>query len=326
MKRKIFLRTFTALMLCAAMLTAGAAALTDGAVVTVKTAVNSAPIAKNLEYTTYRGVPLNGVFDATDPDGDAVVFRLATMPKYGEVETSGDTGFVYTPAGKKSSDSFTYTAVDALGNVSQEATVEISIKKQTAAVMYSDMKEHPSGYAAIRLAETGIFTGKQLGSEFLFEPDAPVSRGEFLTMCLAACGVTVLDGVERTGFGDDDIMPSWAKPYVSAALLDGYVSGYENDEGQIVFSAEDTIKMAEAAVMLNNVLEISDVVQTAAMDSGLCPVWAQQATVNLASCGVVNRGGDYYAELTRADAAEMLCSALDVMEARETGGIFSWFE
>ena len=55
---------------------------------------------------------------------------------------------------------------------------------------------------------------------------------------------------------------------------------------------------------------------------------AYQAAVNLETVGVIradatgslslNRG------LTRAEAAEMLCGALEVLDARETGGLFRW--
>jgi hypothetical protein len=39
------------------------------------------PVAKNLEYSTFRGVAITGRLSAADPDGDAVTFELAAAPK-----------------------------------------------------------------------------------------------------------------------------------------------------------------------------------------------------------------------------------------------------
>jgi hypothetical protein len=326
MKRS--LRVTLALALFIAMLMSGMAALAEGEILTTsRIAENSAPIAKNLEFYTYRGVPIAGRFQATDPDGDPVTFCIEKTPKHGSVEVFEDFGFVYKPVGKKRTDSFTYVATDAVGNVSNEAKVTIEIKKQAISLNYSDMEGEQSYYAALRLAEEGVFIGEKLGNEYFFRPEETVSRGEFLAMCLNVCGVPALEGVGRTGFYDDEQMPSWAKPYVAAALMEGSISGYEDENGHIVFAPEVPITFAGAAVMMNNVLGVTDVATTAySIDPDTCPVWAYQESVNLASCGIPVMYYDYPAAVTRADAAEMLCAAMDILEIRNSGGIFSWLE
>ncbi|MDR1217791.1 MAG: hypothetical protein LBJ99_04290, partial [Oscillospiraceae bacterium] len=50
---------------------------------------NTPPIAENLEYGTFKAVPITGMFSATDPDGDAVTFEVITPPKRGSVEHDG---------------------------------------------------------------------------------------------------------------------------------------------------------------------------------------------------------------------------------------------
>ena len=53
------------------------------------------------------------------------------------------------------------------------------------------------------------------------------------------------------------------------------------------------------------------------MSDSLAPAWAAQSVANLESCGVLETGGALSGTLTRAEAAELLCGALDVLEERE---------
>ena len=65
--------------------------------------------------------------------------------------------------------------------------------------------------------------------------------------------------------------------------------------------------------MLDNVLDTTD----AAVGVSGAADWAAEAVGNLAACGVIAEGEAYSEPLTRADAAEMLVRALDVLAARE---------
>ena len=301
--------------------------LASGAVVTSITVKNSAPIAENLELTTYRGVGASGTFRATDPEGDPFVFEVTSEPKKGVVIPGEGGTFLYTPdEGKTGRDSFTYTARDENGNTSAEAKVSITIKRQSCAVTYSDMAGDPAQYAALRLADEDVFTGDRLGSESFFRPDEEVTRGEFLAMCLKIRGVKPLEGITRTSFADDEEAAAWVRPYISAALISGYITGYTDYDGSLVFSPDRSVRLSEAAVMLNNVLGVTDVVSVGSFgESEAVPVWASQAACNLEACGVLAPGCDYDAAVTRAEAAEMLCSAMDVLEARQSGhSLLDW--
>lgn len=278
-------------------------------------AANGAPVAENLELTTYRNVCVGGQMAAVDPEGDAVTFEITTQPAKGTVEATDDGRFVYTPdTNRKGRDYFGYRAVDATGARSQEATVIINIEKQKTQTSYADMTGHPAAYAAVALAESGIFTGESIGSVQVFLPEQAVTRGEFLSMCMTLSGEELLNGVMATGFADDADIEAWLKPYVATALLDGVVSGY-SVSGGAVFNAAEPITWQEAAVMLDNVLDTTDVAATAL--TGSVAEWATQAASNLAACGVITEGEAFSETLTRADAAEMLVRALAVLEARE---------
>lgn len=302
------------LRLCALCLTA---ALLTGAGLAAPAAQtpsqeNAAPIAENLEIRTYRGVSVGGRLSAVDPEGDAITFQLTTDPVKGTVELCEDGRFVYTPAdGKRGKDYFGYRASDSQGNVSEEATVIIRIEKQKTKLTYSDLEGNGAYYAALQMAEDGVFVGERIGTAYVFQPDRAVTRAEFLAMCMQLCDTKLLSGVRTTGFEDDAQIPAWAKPYVSTALISGAVSGY-NEAGMAVFGAQRPVTWSEAAVMLNNLMEITNVSAAADTDT---PAWAGQAAANLAACGMAPAGVQSDT-LTRADAAELLLRARSVLQQR----------
>lgn len=284
--------------------------------------LNASPVAENMELTTYRGVCVSGTFKCIDPEGDAVTYSVTREPVKGTVTVDGDT-FVYTPTeGKKGSDSFSYVATDTAGNVSNTAVVNIKIKKQKTAVTYRDLAGSPEEYAAVALAERGIFTGENVGGDYLFRPDAPVTRGEFLVMCMKLTGAPLLEGITRTGFYDDGEIPMWQKPYVTTALMDQVISGTADPGGRILFRAGDQVTFAEAAVILSNCLDITDV----DVEETSAPAWASQAAANLTSCDILPSVGAVASAacLTRADAAQMLLRAALVLDNRQGDGLLGW--
>ena len=284
---------------------------------------NGAPVAEHLTLTTYKNVAVTGQFSAVDPEGDLITYHLIKKPARGAVtmpEEGGST-FVYTPyEDKTGKDSFTYVAVDAVGNASDPATVKLRIEKPDTKVTYSDMEGDPAHKAAIRLAEEGIYVGECMGGAYFFQPDAAVTRGEFVAMAMDAAGVEALAGVERTGFADDEAIPTWAKAYAASALKAGLVQGSRGADGQVVFQAEEPITAAEAAVLLDRALQVTDVSAETWAAEGV-PAWAAQSAANLATCGVLPAGSTLESTLTRGEAAQMLCSALELLDSRDTG----WF-
>ncbi len=317
---------FVAVLLLISLIAAGSIPVMAAAYITTATVeiLNSAPVAENIQLETYRDVAVTSKFTSIDPEGDPVTYMLTEDPGKGTVTIDGDS-FTYTPSsGKKGKDTFTYVAKDASGNVSNTATVTIKIKKQTTDITYSDMEDSDAWYEATALAENGIFIGEQVGGEYLFSPDTHITRGEFLVMCMELGGSELLSGITRTGFFDDEDIPVWQKPYVTTALMSDIISGRTDSMGRIVFSADDNITFAEATVMLNNTLEITDVSSTS-LDS--VPTWAQQASANLASCDIISENYENVSssQLTRADAAKMLVRAMDLIDDRDdSNSLLSW--
>ena len=291
---------------------------------------NHPPIARNMELSTYKNVALTGYFDAVDSEGDVLTFQLTSTPARGSVTAAedGSSQFVYTPyENKTGKDSFSYVAMDSAGNTSPEATVTIRIEKPSTKVTYADMQGDPAHKASIRLAEEGIYVGAYHGGQYFFQPDQTVSRGEFLSLAMSISDLEPLEDVTLTGFYDDTAIPTWCKGYVSSALKAGVVQGSRNEEGQCIFGAQDAITMGEASVMLNNLLNVSDVpVET--FSAGGSGHWASQAAANLAASGVIrtaDTGVQAMSEqLTMAEVAQLLDGALDVVANRKGDGLFSF--
>ena len=277
---------------------------------------NLPPQVDDLEFSTFRGVTVPGTLTATEPESDAFEFQIVRPPRKGDLELDSSTGaFTYTPReGKRGRDVFTYVAVDALGNISNEASVRIRIERQSRSVSYADMEGHLAHLAALELSERDIFVGEQVGGRTFFNPDFPVRRGEFLAMALRAADADILSGIVRTGFSDDAEIANWLKPYVSTGVLEGVVQGLRLD-GELVFAPNDYIRVSEAAVLLDGLLGLPDV---SVSDYSFAPVWAQQASSNLRSEGIISSAdpGVYQSALTRADAAQMLLNVTAILEGR----------
>lgn len=276
-----------------------------------------APIAQNQEIRTYRGVAYTGTLRAVDNEGEAVTFHLATLPTKGTLEFGEEGVFVYTPdADKSGADSFSFTAADESGNVSAPATVRIKIARVSSGVNYADTEGKDCATAAVDLAEHGVFVGARVGEDWFFEPERTVSRGEFVTMAMAAAGIAPSD-VTVTGFVDDDAIPTWVKGSVAGALAAGVVRGSATANG-IAFRANSEVTLSEAAAVLDRVLKVTDVDLADFDDSE--PAWYAQAVANLESVSVAPVGG--FGEgldraVTRGEAARLLSAAMALAEARD---------
>ena len=91
-------------------------------------------------------------------------------------------------------------------------TLEVMLEK------YGTMTLSQVMAPAIRLAEEGLYVGRQVDGQYLFDEDRPVSRDEFLALAVAAAELSPLEDVTITGFFDDQAIPTWAKGSVAAAL------------------------------------------------------------------------------------------------------------
>ena len=213
------------------------------------------PVAEDSALETYKNLPVEGRLKSEDPEGAALTYTISRQPRRGTVTIREDGSFTYEPKKNKVGvDSFTYTAADPAGHVSREATVIVTILKPSQAQQYSDTLGESCRFAAEWMKNTGIFTAEQVSGANVFQPAKTVSRGEFLTMLVSALELDTED-VETSSFEN---APAWLQPYLAAALRCGLTVGLE--EG----AYEDAISGAEAAMMIQNALDLPDAVATLA--------------------------------------------------------------
>lgn len=287
-------------------------------------APEGAPVAENLTLSTYRDVSVSGQLSAVDPEGSLLTYQITSQPARGKVTlsdpTSGD--FLYTPYDRKTgSDSFTYVAVNSDGVTSSAATVKITISRTKTEVTYADLEGSGVGACAQRLAEEGVFVGAQVGDLWYFRPQEEMDRATFLAMAMTALGCDRLENVTSTGFADDGAMETWSRSYAASALQQGYLTGVETSDG-LAFLGNEPITTAQAAVLVNRMLELTDASQETFGGGETAPTWATQAVVNLTSCGIPCPEPEEV--LSRAEAAEMICGAMDVLRNRDGKG-WLWF-
>jgi len=249
---------------------------------------DKAPVAQDMALETYKNLPNQATLKVTDPEGQPLTFTVVRQPRRGTLELAADGSFTYTPKKNKVGvDSFTFTAADPAGNVSREATVTVQILKPTAKEQYTDTAGLDCRFEAEWLRNTGLFVGEQIGDQNCFQPEKPVSKGEFLTMALQVLGIE--PGQESVAVSED--APQWLKPYLAAALRAGMLAGWTDTQ-----SYSDAITGSEAAAMLLCALDLGHTGQDV-------EAWAQTAVT------VMNENGFCFtadAPMTRAQAAVTL--------------------
>ncbi len=216
---------------------------------------DKAPVAQDQAVETYKNLPLQESLKVSDPESQAMTFTVVRGPKRGTVEIRDDGTFTYTPKHNKVGvDSFVYTATDPAGNVSREATVTVSILKPGNTAQYTDTVGSDCRFEAEWMKNTGLFVGEQVGGEYCFNENAPVSRGQFVAMAVKLLGIPTQDPASYTGYTDE--IPNWLKPYLAAAMRSGMTAGLPVSESG-AFGANEAITGGEAAVMLQNAMDLS---------------------------------------------------------------------
>ena len=280
--------------------------------------LNFAPNAegkKEEQVSTLTGIPVYGKLAATDPEGDALTYRITAYPDKGTLRLTdrAEGRFCYTPVdGYSGADNFRYVVLDEYGNASEEVTVKLEVEPTTTVLHYSDMKGNKAQLPAMRLAERGVMIGETIGASAYFHPEKAVTRAEFLAMTLCAAGIDVPAKGSTTAFSDDNEIPEYLRRYISYGEKMGYISGNSAD-GTGRFEPNRTITYAEAAVMLQRVLNLTaQGVHSVFAEEDSLPVWAETAVWAVAEAGLFPEGV-FAADsaVNRADAAIMLSGVLE---------------
>ena len=286
---------------------------------------NLPPVVHDSSLETYRNVANTGALNATDPDGDPMSFTLVQAPKRGTVSFSENGEFIYTPIKNKTGkDQFVYTACDVHGNVSEAATVTITISKQTDKAAYADMLGDPDEFVALWMKEQKLYGGETFVGNLCFGADKPVTRGEFLCMMLRLCGADISTSTTESGFTDADSAPAWMKNYLTSALRSGVVSGIRSESG-VVFRPHAAITTAETAVMVQNALRLPTSTATSSLiNNDAIPAWAAGSLNALRSAGIDFTFTNCSQTLTRRDAAKLLYQIAGILEQEQPTFLSLW--
>jgi len=281
---------------------------------------------KEMEIETYRDTPFTGMFRLEEGE-EPVVFSVVKEPKKGSVTVAEDgVTFTYTPnAGKTGRDKFSVVATDANGRTGEPEEMEVVIRKRSTSVTYSDMSGHSACLSAVILAEEGVYTGRQVGGTWLFEPEESITRSEFLALAMRVCGISIPEDVTVTGFADDGAIPAWVKGCAGAAVHHGIINGITYADG-VHFCADEPVTLEEAAVMMDRLLDVADV-ELSGENSG-CENWALQSVANMEAVNIVPVGSFSSGAkvITRGETAQMLTAAMDHIAENTTQNntFFSW--
>ena len=262
---------------------------------------DKAPVAEDFTVETYKNLPNEGMLKASDPEGQSMTYTVIRQPRRGTVEIREDGSFVYTPKKNKVGvDSFTYTATDPAGKVSREATVTVQILKPTDSARYTDTAGLDCQFEAEWLRNTGLFTGETVGSGQYFQPDKTVTKSEFLAMVMELLEVAPEEQAVYTELAKD--APEWLKPYLAAAVRSGLISGLTDAETGH-FDGDAPITGADAAVLLQNALDLSGTAPTALTDGEEVPTYEQTALAVMNEHGLELTADE---PLNRAQVAKLI--------------------
>ena len=292
---------------------------------------NKAPTAQDVSMETYKNIPNTSNFSATDPEGEEIAYQIISAPTRGSVEIGSDGTFTYTPAKNKvGKDSFTYVAVDPAGNTSNTATVSVEILKASDKTTFADMVGDSDQFVAMWMRENDLFAGEEVAGTTCFGPDKEITRGEFLVMVMKLANIAPDDAQLTSGFADESQTPQWMRPYLVSALRSGIISGVNSEEG-LVFRPTAALTQAEAAVMLQNILDLPSSSSVGSFDTeetSDVPAWAENAMATLNTAGIPLSQEDAMETVSRREAANLLYASSRLLpeQAEEDDSVISWIK
>lgn len=287
---------------------------------------NEAPKAEPCDFETVQNITYKGFLAASDPENDAMTFAIASRAKHGTVRLcDAETGlYMYTPKRDFTGrDIFSFCVTDCYGNRSAVMRVTVHVTETQEDTAFYDMTNHWAHAAAIRMTRAGIRMEAVRDGKRYFEPNAAVSRGDFLAVAMIAAGYEdKVTPVAYSAFADDAEIPPNIKGYAAAAKRMEIVNGVTDGEGKVCFYGSQPVTRSEAALILARLL-----VPETRWESGegitdeTVPAWAKAPFETMEKCGILCGTGkgelDAASVVTRAQLARIFCVTRDfVAESR----------
>ncbi len=267
--------------------------------------VNSPPVAANSKLNAVSGIMCEGYLDITEPNSDEFTINVITYPTDGSVIIQSDGRVIYTPNNSFSgNDRLVYSVSDCFGNTSENATLDINVLKNESGLVFEDMKEDLNHFYAYSMCENDTMVYRQENGKYYFDPDAPVSKVDFLVMLMCTAK---LDGdivaVADSVISDDSGLSSGLKGYISAAAEKDLIL-LENGR----FSPKADITFGESAYMIAAALNLP--FRTSAEGD------SKNASASaVISADIFDEEWEFESTISKADAAKILYRIQEYMSA-----------
>jgi|GEM_PF-2377348 len=190
------------------------------------------------------------------------------------------------------------------------ATLVVALSTNVAPISvyarsFNDINSQHWAYRHITsLASDGIVNGRDDGN---FDPDATITRAEFITMINNTFGFTNESEIHFSDVNQD----AWYAGQIRRAIAAGYVQGFEDG----TLRPNNNITRAEATVILNNILGLPSAPLAQFEDTTEIPSWAQNAVNSVAAAEIIRGFPDGTFRptnnMTRAESAVVLTNVRD---------------
>ncbi|MDO5708329.1 MAG: S-layer homology domain-containing protein [Andreesenia angusta] len=113
--------------------------------------------------------------------------------------------------------------------------------------VFNDVEDDSLWYKNVvsYMGAKGYINGKGDGS---FAPEATVTRAEFVTMI-----VNIMGKESDVDAQMSDIAGHWGESKIKTAIAEGWIKGYENEDGSFEFRPDSNINRAEVVTIINRV-------------------------------------------------------------------------
>ena len=274
-------------------------------------------IGRNDNGSTITGCAASGVVNGGTYAGAFVGMNYAAIDNsVGLSKASDDTAISFAGYDDgKINNSDTETAEDiykiiATGGIGMAVNTPIITKRAEPAaskVTLSDISGHWAEATITKLVGKGVINGYEDGT---YRPQNSVTKGEFLTLLLAATNTKLQDG-----FTDyEDVNKHWAKKQVYTAIKLNLTDNIA--ESQSSFGVDNAITRAEAVALMGRLIAKGESGTLNFTDNADIPDWAKNEVGACVSKGIINGMDDgSFApnkSLTRAESAIIIDKLMEL--------------
>ncbi|MFD0696778.1 Ig-like domain-containing protein [Paenibacillus sp. GCM10027628] len=220
---------------------------------------NDKPVAVGSEWNTWQDTAVNGVLNASDPNGDPLSYSIVTNGTKGTAMiTDATTGaFVYTPnPGVVGTDSFTFKANDGIAD-SETVTVTVSIKDTLPPVTTDDAK---SGWQKTvqTIHLSAIDAGSGVKSTFYSVDGQPFTEGNTVAVDSEGLHEVRYYSVDAAN-NQETIKSVEVKVDLTAPVVSPTVSMtvYQTDTAKVAFDITDALSGVAGTVITLDGAEIT---------------------------------------------------------------------